>query len=69
MEPQTRIYVEERTYIKKDGTPSIKHYQRTYTPVDKASKITQKKIIDRIKGINSDKYPAVYDILAQFIQE
>lgn len=54
-------------YKKKDGTEVIKEYKRIYIPVEKENKITQKKLLDKVKDIKKEDYEAAYKLISDFI--
>lgn len=52
-------------YKLKDGTERVKVYPSRYVPVDKESKITQSKVIDKVKEANAEELKIIYDFLTK----
>ena len=65
--------IEEKEYeytkrvILKDG--SVREYicKKSYTPADKLNKITQKKVIDKIKLANKEQLTLIYKYITDEI--
>jgi hypothetical protein len=63
----------EYEYLKKivlkDGTIKEYTFKKAYKPADKINKITQKKILSKVREVKKEKYEAFYKYVSEFIEQ
>lgn len=64
---EPHITIVTKRYTKKDGTIVERKYKQAYIPVEKDNKITQKKIIDKVKEVKKEKFEDFYRVVTEYI--
>lgn len=66
---EEKVYEYSKKIVLKDGTIKEYTFKKAYKPADKLNKITQKKILDKVREIKKDKYEAFYKYISEFIEQ
>lgn len=64
----TKECIVTKKYIKKDGSISERKYTVKYALSDKANKITQTKILDKVKEIKRENFSEFYNLVNEYIE-